>query len=162
MFTISSDDVRDGGTASLTLIDDSNGCKGHNRSPQLGWNNAPSGTKSFAITLHDPDAPRKGGWWHWLAFDLPATTAQLPAGAGSAAGLLLPMGSIQLVNDSGERGYSGPCPPPGHGMHHYFLTLHALKVEHLGLDAFAAPLDLLRAIAKQELASARLMFMFGR
>jgi Raf kinase inhibitor-like YbhB/YbcL family protein len=162
MFTISSKDVSDGGTASLDLIDDMNGCTGHNRSPQLAWNNVPAGTKSFAITLHDPDAPRKGGWWHWLVFDLPATTADLATGAGNASGRLLPKGSMQLVNDSGERGYSGPCPPPGHGTHHYFLTLHALKVEQLGLNEFAAPLDLVRAIAKQELASARLMFMFGR
>ncbi|MEW8627923.1 MAG: YbhB/YbcL family Raf kinase inhibitor-like protein, partial [Candidatus Thiodiazotropha sp.] len=58
------------------------GCDGANLSPQLAWRNAPKGTKSFAITAYDPDAPTGSGWWHWIAFNIPVETKELPTGAG--------------------------------------------------------------------------------
>lgn len=159
---LTSIDVIDGALAGTSLVYDKGGCTGGNRSPHLSWTGAPPGTKSFAITLHDPDAPRKGGWWHWVAFDLPASTVVLPSGAGDVSGLHMPAGTIQIMSDYRERGYGGPCPPKGHGVHHYHLMLHALDVAHLGSNADAQPADVLRAIVKHELASARLVFLYER
>ncbi|MEM9544337.1 MAG: YbhB/YbcL family Raf kinase inhibitor-like protein [Bacteroidota bacterium] len=110
------------------------GCTGQNQSPQLSWENAPEGTKSFAITMYDPDAPTGSGWWHWLVFDLPAETTSIPVNAGNVEMNLMPSGAIQSVTDYGAKGYGGPCPPKGHGLHQYIITLHALKTDKLGLD----------------------------
>lgn len=86
------------------------GCDGKNVSPALAWKNAPAGTKSFALMVHDPDAPTGSGWWHWVVYDLPASAHSLPAGAGSADGKLLPAGTVQGRTDFGSIGYGGACP----------------------------------------------------
>jgi Raf kinase inhibitor-like YbhB/YbcL family protein len=100
-------------------------CDGADRSPTLSWSDPPKRTKSFALTVDDPDAP--GGLFrHWGAFDIPATARSI--GEGQTLG-------VQAINDSGKSGYGGPCPPPGHGPHHYRFTLYALDVERLGLGA---------------------------
>ncbi len=112
---------------------------GKNISPQLTWHHAPAGTKSFAITMHDPDAPTGSGWWHWLVTDIPADRTSFEAGAGNPESVLTPAGSIQSINDYGIYGYGGPCPPPGHGIHEYKITVHALKVETLGLTKDTNP-----------------------
>lgn len=162
MFQVSSKDVIDGGTAAPLLVYDKGGCNGRDCSPQLSWQGAPKGTQSFAITLHDPDAPRNGGWWHWLVFDIPATVNSLPTAAGSADGKALPPQAIQLLNDYGERGYGGPCPPKGHGAHHYVLTVHALRVLTLEAGPDDAPAAVERAILREELGKAVLTFRYGR
>ena len=72
------------------------GCEGGNVSPSLAWSNAPAGTKSFAVTMYDPDAPTGSGWWHWVVFNLPADTTSLPAGAGNPGGKL-PKGAVQSL-----------------------------------------------------------------
>jgi Raf kinase inhibitor-like YbhB/YbcL family protein len=162
MFTLTSTDVSDGAMATIGLIDNTAGCNGRNRSPQLNWGPAPPGTKSFVISLHDPDAPRKGGWWHWAVFNLPTTTDGLPSGEGEPSGTQLPAGAVQVINDSGARGYSGPCPPQGHGIHHYLITVHALSVAMLDLTADAAPQMVQRAITGKVIASAKLVFLFSR
>lgn len=115
------------------------GCVGDNRSPQLSWTGAPEGTKSFAITLFDPDAPTGSGWWHWLVFDIPASISELPENAGDPQSGILPAGVVQSINDYKQLGYGGPCPPEGHGIHQYLFTLHALDVESLGLSADTNP-----------------------
>lgn len=115
------------------------GCTGLNISPDLYWENPPKDTKSFAITMYDPDAPTGSGWWHWLVFDIPNTVTNLVEDAGNFEKKLLPKDIIQSVTDFGKAGYGGPCPPQGHGFHTYIITIHALKVEKLNLNATANP-----------------------
>ena len=114
------------------------GCDGGNLSPQLSWSGIPQGTKSFAITAYDPDAPTGSGWWHWQVVNIPADTFFLPAGAGSADGTGLPDGSVQVANDFGSHSFGGACPPKGHGVHHYQFTIFALSVEKLELPEDAS------------------------
>jgi len=113
------------------------GCKGDNISPQISWQGAPAGTKSFVVTMYDPDAPTGSGWWHWVVVNLPAATTELPQGAGNTAGKL-PAGALQVNNDASQPGYGGICPPPG-PEHRYVITVHALKVEKLDLPPVASP-----------------------
>lgn len=136
-FTLKSSEL--GGQATLEQVFGGFGCTGENISPQLSWENAPKGTKSFAITMYDPDAPTGSGWWHWVAFDIPMNTTELKSGAGSTKANLLPKGVIQSMTDYGTTGYGGPCPPEGHGFHTYIITIYALNTETLGLDEKANP-----------------------
>lgn len=115
------------------------GCNGENVSPQLSWTDVPEGTKSFAITVYDPDAPTGSGFWHWLAFDIPVDITTIPTGAGSTASNLMPANIIQSLTDYGIKGYGGPCPPEGHGIHTYIYTVYALKVPSLGIDSNTNP-----------------------
>ncbi|MFT5619332.1 MAG: Raf kinase inhibitor-like YbhB/YbcL family protein [Arenicella sp.] len=130
-FTLSSKDL--GGEATINEEFNGFGCTGENQSPQLSWKNAPEGTKSFAITMYDPDAPTGSGWWHWVVFDIPSSTNQVKSGAGDIKTNLMPEGVIQSITDYGANGYGGPCPPEGHGLHQYIITVHALKTDKLGL-----------------------------
>lgn len=110
------------------------GCTGDNLSPALAWSSAPEGTRSFALMVHDPDAPTGGaGFWHWAVLDIPADAAGLPQGAGTADGAVLPDGARQLRNDFGVPGWGGPCPPEGAPPHRYDFTLYALPVDRLEL-----------------------------
>jgi Raf kinase inhibitor-like YbhB/YbcL family protein len=136
-FTLFSNELS--GQATLSSVFNGFGCTGQNLSPQFHWSNAPEGTKSFALTLFDPDAPTGSGWWHWLIFNIHAKETELLSGAGDVTAQKAPLGSIQSVNDYGQVGYGGPCPPVGHGIHQYIFTLYALDVEHLDLDASANP-----------------------
>jgi len=115
------------------------GCKGKNISPQLEWSNAPKGTKSFALTVYDPDAPTGSGWWHWLIFNIPASVNELVTDAGNISKGLAPKGSVQSINNYGEAGYGGACPPKGDKAHRYIFTVYALKVKQLDLDSNAMP-----------------------
>jgi Raf kinase inhibitor-like YbhB/YbcL family protein len=114
------------------------GCNGDNLSPALEWKNAPAGTRSFAVTVFDYDAPTGSGWWHWVVYDIPATATGLPGGAVVNASL--PAGAKQGRNDFGGRNFGGACPPAGDKSHHYIFTVHALKVDKLNVpdDASAA------------------------
>ena len=114
------------------------GCSGENLSPQLEWSNIPEGTKSFAITAYDPDAPTGSGWWHWQIINLPINVLELPTNAGSAKENHLPTGSAHIQNDYGVKGFGGACPPAGHGVHRYRFTLHALSVENIELPKNAS------------------------
>jgi len=114
------------------------GCSGKNISPALKWSGAPAGTKSFALLVHDPDAPTGGaGWWHWVVTNIAADAVELPKGAGKADGSALPKGAAQIATDFGGPGWGGPCPPAGDKPHRYNFTLHALKVDKLDLPAGA-------------------------
>lgn len=128
-----------GGQATKTEEFGGFGCTGKNQSPQLSWTNAPEGTKSYAITMYDKDAPTGSGFWHWIVFDLPATTNELVANAGNTTLALMPKGAIQSVTSYGAAGYGGPCPPEGHGIHQYVITVYALKADKLTLDANTNP-----------------------
>lgn len=131
-FTLTSTDL--GGEATKVQEFNGFGCTGENQSPQLSWKNAPEGTKSFAITMYDPDAPTGSGFWHWVVFDIPANITELVTNAGNTKLNLAPKGAIQSKTDYGTNGYGGPCPPEGHGLHQYIITIYALKTEKLGLD----------------------------
>lgn len=137
VFTLRSKEL--GGQATSKQVFNSFGCTGENLSPQLYWENAPEGTKSFAVTMYDPDAPTGSGWWHWLIFDIPATVKELKTDAGNPSGKNVPAGAIQSLTDFGQPGYGGPCPPQGHGFHTYVITVYALDTDKLGLDAKANP-----------------------
>ncbi|MFD8596108.1 YbhB/YbcL family Raf kinase inhibitor-like protein [Kitasatospora sp. NPDC059646] len=126
-FQLRSDDLVDGGT-----MPDAHVHAAGNQSPQLSWSGFPAGTRSFAVTCYDPDAPTAAGWWHWLAVDLPATTTELPRGAGSDDGGL-PGGAFHVRTDFPGHRYDGAAPPPGPA-HRYVFVVHALDVEHLGVD----------------------------
>ena len=133
---LTSTDVAEQQTLARTFVHSAMGAGGENLSPGLSWSGAPQGTKSFALTLYDPDAPTGSGWWHWVVYDIPASATGLPRGAGSAGGAL-PAGAKQGRTDFGTAGYGGAAPPPGHGPHRYIFTLHALNVEKLDVPADA-------------------------
>ncbi|GAC1420577.1 MAG: YbhB/YbcL family Raf kinase inhibitor-like protein [Flavisolibacter sp.] len=132
-FTLKSKDIGGQGTSKEAF--NSFGCTGQNISPELSWENPPAGTKSFAVTLYDKDAPTGSGFWHWVIFDIPVGSNELKSNAGNTGLNLAPKGSIQSKTDYGVPGYGGPCPPMGHGFHQYLFTVYALKIEKLGLDA---------------------------
>jgi Raf kinase inhibitor-like YbhB/YbcL family protein len=124
-FTVTSTGFVDGGT----LPDAQVHAKG-NRSPQLSWSGAPEGTKSFAVTCHDPDAPTGSGFWHWTVANIPADVTELDEGASPAG---LPTGAVEGRTDFGAPGFGGAAPPPGHGPHRYIFTVFAVDIERLDL-----------------------------
>ncbi|MBP8191897.1 MAG: YbhB/YbcL family Raf kinase inhibitor-like protein [Aquabacterium sp.] len=135
---LTSPDVKVNEPIAATFVYNGFGCTGQNLSPALSWKNAPAGTKSFAIMVHDPDAPTGGaGFWHWVVLNLPASTTGLPRGAGTADGKALPAGVKQITTDFGTPGWGGPCPPQGSEPHMYYFTVYALKVDKLDLPANA-------------------------
>lgn len=108
------------------------GCAGGNVSPQLSWSGAPEGTRSFAVTCYDPDAPTGSGFWHWVVANIPADVTSLDAGA---SGKGMPKGALETRTDTGQTGYAGPCPPEGDHPHRYIFTVHAVKVDALPVEA---------------------------
>lgn len=159
-FTLSSKDI--GGEATQTEEFNGFGCTGGNQSPQLSWINAPEDTKSFAITMYDPDAPTGSGFWHWVVFDIPSDIDELVANTGNLSLNLTPKGAVQSVTNYGVSGYGGPCPPEGHGLHQYILTVHALKTEKLGLDADANPALVGYNLWMNTIAKASIVFYYQR
>jgi Raf kinase inhibitor-like YbhB/YbcL family protein len=111
------------------------GCSGANKSPHLAWSGAPDGTKSFAVTVFDPDAPTGSGFWHWVVVNIPAGVHELPLDAGNPRSAKLPSGALQVRTDYGAHGYGGPCPPPGDHPHRYWFTVFAVGVEQLPITA---------------------------
>jgi Raf kinase inhibitor-like YbhB/YbcL family protein len=138
------------------------GCKGDNISPELRWSNVPAGTKSYAVTVFDPDAPTGSGWWHWVVFNLPASMKALPLNAGQTALKLLPEASIQSRTDFGKSGYGGACPPVGDKPHRYFFTVWALNTESLPLNANASGAMVGYYLNQHALAKATLVATYQR
>jgi Raf kinase inhibitor-like YbhB/YbcL family protein len=134
-FELRSDDVRDGETLANAHVSGVFGAGGEDVSPHLSWSGAPEGTQSYAVTVYDPDAPTASGFWHWAAFNIPASVTELASNA-SADGM--PEGAVQLKNDGGTVGYIGAAPPAGHGPHHYHVVVHAVDVPTLDIPAEAS------------------------
>ncbi|WP_024804956.1 YbhB/YbcL family Raf kinase inhibitor-like protein [Nocardia sp. BMG51109] len=137
-FTLTSEDATDGQAFGNDQVSGVFGAGGKDISPQLSWSGFPAETRSFAVTVFDPDAPTASGFWHWAVADIPVATTSLPRGAGSEGGAL-PSGALHLRNDGGVAGFIGAAPPAGHGYHRYFITVHAVDVESLGIGADASP-----------------------
>ena len=159
---LSSPVIKDGSIIGNEQVYSGFGCSGGNISPELHWRNAPKETKSFAVTVYDPDAPTGSGWWHWLIFNMPATVTSLPANAGKADGGGAPKGSIQSTTDFGQPGYGGPCPPPGDTPHRYIFTVYALKVDQLPLKQDATGAMVGFYLNQNKLATASLTGYYGR
>ena len=159
-FTLKSKQL--GGQAVKAQVYNGFGCTGNNLSPQLYWADAPTGTKSFAITMYDPDAPTGSGWWHWVVFNLPASCKELPQGAGNALKQLMPLGTVQSLNDFGSYGYGGPCPPENDGIHEYIITIYALDVDKLELEKNSNPAMVGFNIHAHTLEKASLVFYYQR
>jgi len=158
-FVLSSPSIIEGGIVPNAHIYNGYGYHGANRSPQLSWTGAPPGTKSFAVTVYDPDAPHAGGWWHWLVFDIPAGADGLPEDAGNGTGL--PAGAVQSMTDFQTTGYGGPCPPPGKP-HRYVFTVYALSVAKLDLSAKDVPAKVDEEIRRHAIGQASITAKFGR
>ncbi len=140
-FRLVSSDFRHNGNLAMAQVFNSFGCSGRNISPQLAWSGAPEGTKSFALLVHDPDAPTGGaGWWHWLVINIPARVTGLKKNAGKASGTGLPAGAVHVDTDFGGPGWGGPCPPAGDKAHRYHFTLYALKTDRLDVSGASASL----------------------
>lgn len=159
-FTLSSSSI--GGEATVKEEFNGFGCTGNNESPQLSWKNAPEETKSFAITMYDPDAPTGSGWWHWVVFDIPNTINELVANAGNTKLRLAPKQAIQSITDFGVNGYGGPCPPNDHGLHQYIITVHALKTTKLELDKSTNPAVVGYYLWNNTLAKASIVMYYQR
>jgi Raf kinase inhibitor-like YbhB/YbcL family protein len=129
--SLTSTDLKEGATLGNEQVFKGFGCTGSNVSPALSWSGAPSGTKSFAVSMYDPDAPTGSGWWHWVVFNIPPGTTSLPKGAGEVKKKLTPKGAIQSRTDFGADGYGGPCPPAGDKPHRYQITVFAVDVDKL-------------------------------
>lgn len=161
-FTMNSPQLEKGGTMAMEQVFNGFGCIGANISPELNWSGAPAGTKSFAVTVYDPDAPTGSGWWHWLVFNIPATVHTLAKGSGNPERGQLPPGSVQSRTDYGKPGYGGACPPAGDKPHRYQFTIWALDTPELplGPDVSAAMVGFY--LHQHQLARASLTVTYGR
>ena len=154
-FHLKSDDIQDGALIENEQVYNASGCRGENISPSLSWSSPPEGSKSFAITLYDPDAPKEGGFWHWIAFNIPAGTQHLSKGT-------LPESVVEIKNDYGNHGYGGPCPPRGDSPHRYILTVYALDIERIPLDSQATIQQALLHIEQHQLAKDSITAQYGQ
>jgi Raf kinase inhibitor-like YbhB/YbcL family protein len=136
-FKLESPDIKSGAMMDKKFEANVFGCSGENKSPALKWSGAPKDTKSFAVTVYDPDAPTGSGWWHWSVINIPATVTELKPDAGNASNANLPAGAKQVRIDYGTAAWGGACPPPGDKPHRYVFTVHALKTDKLDIPADA-------------------------
>ncbi|MFN4201563.1 MAG: YbhB/YbcL family Raf kinase inhibitor-like protein [Tabrizicola sp.] len=156
---LTSPDFVEGATLPEAQVLNGFGCSGANLSPALSWSGAPEGTKSYVLTLFDPDAPTGSGWWHWTVANIPADSTALAAGASSGG---LPAGAVEGRTDFGAPGYGGACPPEGAGVHHYVFTLYAMPEAALPVDAGTSGAMVGYLANAMALEQARLTVTYGR
>lgn len=132
-FTVTSTDISDGAPMAAAQT-----AAGGSVSPQLSWEGAPEGTKSYVVTCFDPDAPTPSGFWHWAVVDLPSTVTELDGNAG-VGDEGLSNGAFHLRNDGGAHAFMGAAPPEGDHVHRYYFVVHAVGEQTLGVDRDASP-----------------------
>ena len=160
-FELTSADVADGVMMTSAQVANGWGYEGLNHSPQLAWRGFPPETASFAVTIHDPDAPTGSGFWHWLVVNIPSSVDELATNAGTPDSASLPDGALQLRNDGGTHGYMGAAPPAGDLANRYVHTVHALDVERLEVDADSSAAVVGFNIRFHTLARAQIVPIFG-
>src|SRR5215467_56873 len=136
---LTSAEVAEGSTIKDAQVANVFGCKGGNISPSLSWSGAPADTKSFAVTVFDPDAPTGSGFWHWVVLGIPVSVTELATGAAGTGGSGLPAGAFHVRNDYGAKNFGGAAPPKGDPPHRYVIAVHALDVESLGVNDEISP-----------------------
>lgn len=161
-FGLSSPTIKPNGTLSADQVFNGFGCAGKNLSPALQWTAGPKGTRSYAVTVYDPDAPTGSGWWHWVVYNIPVDVTQLPEGAGETSSKQMPAGALQGRTDFGAPGFGGACPPPGDKPHRYIFTVHALKVEKIEVPADASAALVGYMINANRLGKASFTAKYGR
>ena len=159
--TLTSAETANGKMMAMEQVLNGFGCSGANVSPGLKWSDPPVGTKSFALTVYDPDAPTGSGWWHWVVVDIPANARELPKGVGKSGTVTLPGGARQTRTDFGAPGYGGPCPPPGKP-HRYVITLTALDIDKLPVPDDASGALVGFNVGAHTLAKGTISAQYGR
>jgi len=157
-FYLSSSDIK--GQITSEQVFNSFGCTGKNISPQLHWQNAPAGTKSFAVTVYDPDAPTGSGWWHWVVFNIDKSVDGLKTGASMTK--VMPSGAIESMTSYGAKGFGGACPPKGDKPHRYIFTVFALDTDKIEQNSDARPELVGFFLNSHVLAKASIMAYYGR
>jgi Raf kinase inhibitor-like YbhB/YbcL family protein len=161
-FALSSPEIQAGGMIPASFEFNGFGCSGENKSPALKWSGAPKDTKSFAVTVYDPDAPTGSGWWHWVVINIPPNVTELPANAGADGGANLPKGASHVRIDYGVAAWGGVCPPEGDKPHRYIFTVHALKTDKLDIPADATAALAGYMINGNSIAKATFIAKYGR
>ncbi|VEB95382.1 putative kinase inhibitor [Cedecea lapagei] len=160
-FQVKSSEIKTGMPLAKAQVFEGFGCSGGNQSPELSWSGAPKGTKSFAVTAYDPDAPTGSGWWHWTVVNIPASVTSLADDAGNKDGTKLPAGAVQGRNDYGYAGFGGACPPKGDQPHHYHFKVWALKTDKLPIDANASGALVGYMLTANKIATAEVVPIYG-
>jgi hypothetical protein len=160
LFTLKTSSFDPSKTLPNKFVFNSSGCSGDNVSPELEWTGAPKATKSFAITVFDPDAPTDKGWWHWTVANIPADVTTIEEGASNNN--KLPMGAVEGKTDFGTSGYGGACPPPGHKAHRYIFTVYALKTDRINIDKNTSGEAIDNQINANAIAKASFTVKYGR
>lgn len=155
-FELKSNDLKAGGKIAEEFVFGGMGCTGKNVSPELHWTGAPKNAKGFAVTVYDPDAPTGSGWWHWIVYNIPASTTALEKGWKST-----PATGTEVATDFGAVGYGGPCPPPGKP-HHYIFTVYAMKTAKLEVPAGASHAVARFMILGNSIGKASFTALYGR
>ncbi len=159
--TVVSDQVTTGEVIPVSCQNNAVDIGGENLSPHLEWTGQPAGTKSFAITCYDPDAPTGSGFWHWLVINIPAGVTSVPLGAG-VDDSSLPGNAVHRRNDLGSYAYDGAAPPPGATPHRYIFAVHALDVENLDVPPEASASVVGFNLTGHTLARGLVVPVFGR
>lgn len=161
-FALNSPQLEEGGRLMEEQVFSGFGYTGKNISPALNWEGAPENTKSFAVTVYDPDAPTGKGWWHWIVFNIPVSVNNLAKNAGNPKLDLAPEGSIQSITDFGSYGYGGAAPPLKDKAHRYEFTLYALDIERLPFDVNTPPDTVSSYLKRHFLAESTITAYYSR
>jgi Raf kinase inhibitor-like YbhB/YbcL family protein len=161
-FKLSSPEIKANSSIPKSFEFNGFGCSGSNKSPALKWSGAPKDTKSFAVTVYDPDAPSGSGWWHWMVINIPANVKELASGAGDVNSTTLPDGAVQNRIDYGVAAWGGTCPPKGDKPHHYIFSVYALKTDKLEVPADATAALTGFMIKANSLGKASFIARYGR